>query len=459
MKRTIGLTLALAWTLLGVAAASAYPASPPNHDTYVDVNSPDDNFNANLLELSGSTSSCELTSFTFLQWNLSHIPAYAEVTTATLALTVTGAMNVEAATRVALYATGDAWTEDTLTYANAPALGTKLDSQPLPLEGETLIFSNDALRLYLEDQLAENRIASFALLLEGTCSSGVTMVLFNDREQGVDFPELYLETAIRPADLALAKAGPSVAYPGQMVTYTLTYTNVGNIPVSMARVTDTLPMQVQVRDYTEPATLSLMDNTMTWDLTNLAPGVGGVLTVTGIVDPGFTGVFTNVATIATTTIESDTTNNVTPPIVTTVLAPDLAIHKSGPTIASPGDVITYTLTYTNVGNASAPYVTITDLLPQTVQLYAHSGTVIMPSPAVSLTWEVFNLAPNAGGILTVSVVVSPTFTGWLTNTATIATTAPEVAFANNTSVAYTFVESPPPARHYLYLPLVMRALP
>ncbi len=458
MKQVIGLTLALAWIVGSVAAAWASPAAPPNHDTYVDVNSPEDNFNNNLLEISASTANCEPTSITFLQWDLSHLSAYAEVPTATLTLVVTDTMNV-VGTRVALYATGDTWTEDSLTFANAPALGVKLDSQPLPSEGETLIFASDALRFYLEAQLAENRIASFALLLEGTCSSGLTMVLFNDREQGVTFPDLYLETAARPADLALAKTGPTVASPGQWITYTLTYSNVGDIPVGTARVTDTLPAQLQVHDYTQPATLSLLDHTIIWKLTDLAPGASGMLTVTGTVTPTFTGVLTNTARISTPTFEENLTNNVALPVVTTVRAPDLTIHKTGPATAAPGDIITYTLVYTNIGDAPAPYVAITDLLPQNVRLYDHSGTVILPSSAVSLTWEVFNLAPNAGGTLTVSVVISPTFTGWLTNTATIATTAPEVMVANNMSTAYTLVEAPPPAWYHLYLPLVMRSAP
>ncbi len=458
MKRGILLGLAMTWALLSVAAAWAHPASPPNHDTYVDVNSLDENFNGNLLEISASTASCEPTSLTFLQWNLSHIPAYSEVQTATLRLTTAYVMNV-GATSVALYATEDTWTEDTLTYASAPALGTKLDSQPVPLEGEALTFSSDALRLYLEAQLAENRVASLALLLEGTCSSGFTLVLFNDREAAVDVPDLYLETVTRPADVTLGKTGPAVAYPGQMITYTLTYTNVGDIPVNDALITDTLPAEVQIYDYTHSVILPLPGNTLMWELFNLMPGDSGVLTITAIVSPTFTGLLTNTAMITTTAIESDLTNNVTPPVVTEVRAPDLAIHKSGPATAYPGDVIEYTLVYTNAGDAPAPYVTITDLLPPNTQLYDHAGTVILPHPAEQLTWEVFNLAPNTGGTLTVSIVIDPTFTGWLTNTATIATTTPEAATDNNVSTAWTQVVSLPVTTHYIYLPLIMRASP
>lgn len=572
------------WILLGLVLLMAHsvavwarPAIPPGDDSYVDVNSPDDNFNGNLLEVSASTARCEPTSMTFLQWNLLHIPAYSIVHTATLTLTVNYAMNADAA-QVALYATGDTWSEDTLTYVNAPAKGVKIESQPVPAMGHVLTFNSEALRAYLEEQLAGNQRASFVLFLEGVCSTGYTFVLFNDRESGTDIPDLYLETEARPVDLAIGKTGPAVAFPGQAITYTLVYTNVGNIPVNYALITDVLPIEVRAYDDLDPffppgntltweifdlapgdsgvltitaivsptftglltntatiATLALeddltdnvslpvvtevrapdlalhksgpataypgdvieytlvytnignaaasyitvtdvlpphitvfdhtgtvmlpsLDNTLIWQIPSLAPGDSGILTMTAIISPTFTGLLTNTATIATASFEGDLTNNVAQPVVTAVRAPDLAIHKTGPATAYPGDVIEYTLVYTNVGDALAPYVTITDLLPLNVQLYDHTGTIILPHPAGQLTWEVFNLAPNAGGTLTVSVVISPTFTGWLTNTVTIATTAPELVTDNNTGVAWTQVLSPPVVWHYLYLPLVMRAV-
>jgi uncharacterized repeat protein (TIGR01451 family) len=459
MKHLLLVSLAVVYALLSVTAAQAHPASPPNHDVYVDVNTPDENFNGNFLEASASTASCEPTTLTFLQWDLSHIPAYAAVPTATLTLTTTFVTNVEA-TQVALYATGDAWTEDTLTYATAPTLGTKLDSQPAPAAGAALTFSSEALRLYLEEQLAENRIASFALLLEGTCSWGVTLVLFNDREQGVDVPDLYLETVTRPVDLAIHKTGPAFAAPGQTITYTLFYTNVGNIPVNYAIITDTLPAEVHVYDYTDSIILPLPGNLLMWERFDLAPGDSGALTITAIVNPAFTGLLTNTATITTTTaVESDPTNNTAAPVVTVVQAPDLAIHKSGPATAHPGDIIEYTLAYTNTGDAPAAYVAITDLLPLHTQLYGHSGTVLLPMPDNALTWELFNLAPGASGTFTVTVTIDPTYTGWITNTATLSTTTPEVVLDNNVDTAATQVIAMPVVWHYLYLPLVMRASP
>ncbi len=434
MKQIGKLCLAIGCLLLCGAVNWARPATPPDHDTYVDVNDAEKNFNGNQLEVSASLETCEPTSITFLQWDLTHIPAYSAVQTATLKLTAFGAMNNAEGTWLALYATGDNWTEDTLTYANAPALGTRIESRPLPLsippEGQAVIFTDDALRLYLEEQLADDQIASFALRLEGRCDIGYTVALFYDSESQSDVPDLYLETQVRPTDVTIGKAGPASASPGQMITYTVTYTNTGPLPVRYALITDTLPAQLQVYTYTHPLIPLQPNNTLMWEVRDLAPGDNGTLTITGLISPAFTGWLTNTATITTTAIESDTTNNVSLPVVTLVQAADLVMHKSGPPVAVPGERITYTLVYTNAGNARVPQAVVVDHLPAAAQIYDYTGSTLPPQDN-TLLWEILDLAPGQAGVLTVTATISPTFGGVLTNTATIATTVFEADTTNN----------------------------
>lgn len=460
MKRSLLLLLVVAmFSLLVVEGMRALGASPPDHDTFVRVTQVDTNFNTQKLSVAASTTSCNPTDITYLRWDLTDIPAAAVVYTASLTLMTSYTSNTSDVV-LGLYETENGWQEETLTYQTAPALGALIETQPAPIvNGQTVTFDSVALVAYLNNRLSVgDGGASFALRFVEGCGI-FALALFNDREISTASPNLYLEFEIFAPDLTLSKTGPAITYPGETITYTLVYTNAGNAPAYYAVITDTLPAEVQVYDYSGSVILPLLDNTITWELYDLAPGDTGILTITAIVSPTFTGVFTNVATIATTALESDMTNNVTLPVVTTVHTPDVTIHKSGPGAAYSGDIMTYTLVYTNVGAATAPYVTITDLLPPNVQLYDYTETAIIPVTADSLTWEVFNLAPNAGGTLTVSVIISPTFTGWLTNTATIATTAPEVVVDNNASALRTQVASPPVTWHYLYLPLVMRVAP
>ncbi|MBU1747400.1 MAG: choice-of-anchor D domain-containing protein, partial [Chloroflexi bacterium] len=104
---------------------------------------------------------------------------------------------------------------------------------------------------------------------------------------------------------------------------------------------------------------------------------------------------------------------------------DLAITKQvGPPVAASGQTITYTLVYSNAGPGTATGVVITDVVPVTLTnvSYASSGATITPTGSISYTWQVADLAPGAGGVITITGVISPGLgsTTTFTNTATIA---------------------------------------
>ncbi|MFN2286215.1 MAG: DNRLRE domain-containing protein [Anaerolineae bacterium] len=581
MKRLLLSILVVGLGLLLTGAVLAEEGGAAGPDVFVRITQPEVNFNAQNLSVAASTSACNATDVTYIHWDLGDIPTTGFVHTATLTLTANYATGTDGV-RLGLYETESTWQEETLTWATSPALGALLETRPAPTtSGQVVIFDSAALRNYLNSKIRSGAgQASFALRFTEGCSL-FALARFDDRESGLTGPAMHLEyeiyvpdltihksgpvtaspgdlieytlvysntgnalapyvtitdalprqttvydhsgtvilpipdqtltweafnlapgdsgtltftalisptftglltntatitttavesnttnntsppvvTEVRAPDLTIHKDGPTMAYPGDVITYTLVYSNAGNAPAPYVTITDVLPPQLTALDHTGTILLPLPSQTLTWEVYNLAPGDGGVLTITAIVSSTFTGPLTNTATIATTIFDSDAGNNTSPSVVTEVRAPDLTIHKTGPAMAYPGDVITYTLAYTNVGDALAPYVTVTDLLPLNTQLYGHSGTVLLPMPDDSLTWEVFNLAPGASGTLTVSVVISPTFTGWITNTVTIATTAPEAVVGNNASAVSTQVVSLPVVWYYLHLPIVMRAAP
>jgi uncharacterized repeat protein (TIGR01451 family) len=132
-------------------------------------------------------------------------------------------------------------------------------------------------------------------------------------------------------DLDIAKSvDPLAAAPGDTITYTLGFSNVGTLTATNVVVTDSIPVSV-----TNTAVVSTGDVTITlrggthyvWDVGDLAPGEGGVITITGVLSQGLAaGSFTNTATIATTSVEANTANNsdgagVTVQNVAPVLAP------------------------------------------------------------------------------------------------------------------------------------------
>jgi uncharacterized repeat protein (TIGR01451 family) len=89
---------------------------------------------------------------------------------------------------------------------------------------------------------------------------------------------------------------------------------------------------------------------------------------------------------------------------------DVQIAKTvqpGGTI-TPGQTITYTLTYTNAGILTATNVVITDGLPAGLLNPVVSSTPpLTPDPGTSFVWTVGDLAPGAGGVITITATVDP----------------------------------------------------
>jgi uncharacterized repeat protein (TIGR01451 family) len=138
-----------------------------------------------------------------------------------------------------------------------------------------------------------------------------------------------------------------------------------------------------------------------------------------------------------------------------VLKTDVGISKTvdPPGAVHPGDRITYTLTYSNAGPATAHHVVITDLLPSvlTSPTVSASGAEITSRPDTRFVWDVADLAAGDGGTITVTAAISPTVIGAVTNTATIATSALDRTAGNNVASVKTDI-----IRHHVYLPLVTK---
>ncbi len=117
---------------------------------------------------------------------------------------------------------------------------------------------------------------------------------------------------------------------------------------------------------------------------------------------------------------------------------DVALAKTAVATPGPNQPISYTLTFSNVGSAMLPRLTITDALPiQVVAPITISSTVAISQTSTDpYVWQVHNLAPGASGIITVSGVLADVLPhGLITNTATIGTIANEVDLTNNSAQA------------------------
>jgi uncharacterized repeat protein (TIGR01451 family) len=120
---------------------------------------------------------------------------------------------------------------------------------------------------------------------------------------------------------------------------------------------------------------------------------------------------------------------------------DVAIAKAGPKSAIVGQPLTYTLTVAN-GRTAAPGVKVVDTLPAGVVFVSASSTQGTCSYAAGkVTCSIGAMAP--GATVTITIVVKPTATGTLVNSASVSARARDTDPANNSAGVQTVVNNRP----------------
>jgi len=132
-----------------------------------------------------------------------------------------------------------------------------------------------------------------------------------------------------------------------------------------------------------------------------------------------------------------------------------------PAAARPGDVITYTLIYSNAGAYPASGVTISDPLPAEIlaPAYQASGAMITPTVGVGpFVWQVEDLAVGLGGRIVISGTIDPAVTPpiTLTNTVTITSPLEGAPVDNVASVILPVVPEIPQPTPRVWLPVIVR---
>jgi len=224
--------------------------------------------------------------------------------------------------------------------------------------------------------------------------------------------------------LSLSKHTPATVVPANSImTYTLAYTNNGSTHASSVAITDLLPSNVTFQIADPPPSLQ-SGSLLTWTFAQVVTNSAGTIAVRVLVNnnqPNNT-VFTNTARIAATEIVSSfasLANRISS-------APNVVLFKTDlVTSAVAGQVLTYTLTYSNEGNAPASNVFITDRIPSNVTFLG--CTQPCPTSGGVYTFSLGTVNASVSSLVTLSVRVSPTLPAGLraiTNTARIRTTTP-----------------------------------
>jgi uncharacterized repeat protein (TIGR01451 family) len=199
----------------------------------------------------------------------------------------------------------------------------------------------------------------------------------------------------------------TTADPGDEITYTLTYQNVGTGVATGVKVTDTIPDDVEFVS-ANPGYAAVIGRTYTWYPGTLLPGEGGTIEIVVKVKVG-TPDKTFLHNEATLYYEDANGNGYRPLedyADATVTAPVMTFSKSADvSTADPGDLIVYTLEYENTGTGWASLVEVVDTIPADTT-FVSSTPWFDSMSGNEYTWNIGDVAPGGSGTITITVVVN-----------------------------------------------------
>jgi uncharacterized repeat protein (TIGR01451 family) len=102
-----------------------------------------------------------------------------------------------------------------------------------------------------------------------------------------------------------------------------------------------------------------------------------------------------------------TTITVPSPTPTPADSPNLTITKAVDKVtATPGEVLTYTITFSNTGTIDATNLVLSDPLPSGTTYVANSATMNGTFTSNTVTWSIGTVAPGSNGTVTFQVIVN-----------------------------------------------------
>jgi len=162
----------------------------------------------------------------------------------------------------------------------------------------------------------------------------------------------------------------TIANPGQILPYTITVTNLGNVISTGISVIDTIPVQTNFVSASNSGTYNPTGRTVSWNIPTLTPGQSVILTtniqVNNLIPAGIDDLSNTVAVIddGTHGVDLDLSNNNAEDVDFLQARPELEIIKtSNQASAFPNEIYIYQLNYANIGDQGSAGVVITETVP------------------------------------------------------------------------------------------------
>ncbi|MBO9732900.1 MAG: DUF11 domain-containing protein [Chitinophaga sp.] len=226
--------------------------------------------------------------------------------------------------------------------------------------------------------------------------------------------------------IQLVKTSPDTVAAGGIITYTITATNIGPSDAPLVTITDALPVFIKNVNWSAVAagraTVQVGGGTgnNVGVQGSIPAGAGNMitLTITGTVDPAFTGDLNNVALATPGTLPPISSNTTVTHVVKKIA---LALSKSGPSQEAAGEDIIYLLRLSNNGPSDAPGVQFFDTIPAAIKnvtwTAVKTGNAVVLTGAtgtgnqVVVTGDIPAGAANNNIVILVKGVIDPAYTG------------------------------------------------
>jgi uncharacterized repeat protein (TIGR01451 family) len=286
----------------------------------------------------------------------------------------------------------------------------------------------------------------------GTNVNGVWQLQASDQSQGDTAAIQCWSLLITPAlctdgggqcpgaDMALGMtAQPSPFIVGKNLVYNIAVTNLGPSAVTNASVTHLLPANVTLVSVSASQGIyAQQGNVIIFNLGAMAARATATLTV--VVQPTVAGKMFSTATVSSEQPDFNLANN-SATVQTLVNPPtaDLAVGIAAvPNPVLIGGTLTYTVSLTNNGPSPATLITVTNVLPDSVQIKSitvSGGTTSILGDVV--LWTLPSLAAGVPAFATITVI--PTTVGLITATAAAGGQEFDPITSNNTASITTTV--------------------
>ena len=289
----------------------------------------------------------------------------------------------------------------------------------------------------------------------GVVSNTATVTSPDDQVAGNN-SDTDVTTILSNVDLSISKTdGLTTVVAGTQLTYTITAANAGPQDSNGAMISDTIPIELvslslvscmPLGGATCDPGLPLSGNNFNAAV-NIPVSGSVAYQISGTVDPSASGTLANTATVtpaAGSTEVNPGDESATDNDTAITKEADLSIVKTGPTTATAGGTLTYTVTVTNDGPSNACNVVVTDNVPVPS---AGGSLTFKPAPDSSaecsegagvVTCSLAGLPAAAGSNTKVYILafdVSPNAMGTIDNSASVAADEPDPAAGNNAAAA------------------------